>query len=79
MVADVSAAIATGQPLGRADLEIWRRRLTEAARQSRAEEADATLARVAVDQLCSGIDRQVIDLAGLAGVARRQLGAGAAA
>lgn len=73
MVADVSAAIAGAQTLGRAELEIWRRRLSAAAKSATTIETKATVTGAALDDLCAGIDRGIADFAALAAHARARV------
>lgn len=70
LIADVSAAIATNQPLGRADLEIMRRNLNAAAREAGRIERGEASSGMALATLCDGLDRGVADIAGLARHAR---------
>lgn len=76
MVADVSVAITERKAWGRAELEVLRRRLTEAAREMRDAERAGTVTRSVLDDLVAGIDRGVADLSTLSRRARELTPAG---
>lgn len=75
MLADVSAAIAKNKPLGRADLEVMRRRLNASITDLRVQERTAGRAARVADDLIAGISKGTLNLSGLADRARQQLGA----
>lgn len=68
--ADISAAIAGRKTWGRIELEQLRRSLAEVAREARKTERAETRVRNALDEVCTGIDHGIINLAGLAKHAR---------
>jgi len=74
LIADITAAIVERKTFGRAELEVMRRKLTATVSQLRDDERAGVTARMVLTDLVGGIDRQVVDLAGLAGRARRMAG-----
>ena len=75
LVADVPAAIASGKPMGRTELEVMRRTLSAVATEARAEEKAGTLAAMVLRDLFAGIENRAADLSGLAAFQRERLGA----
>lgn len=73
IVADVSAAIAANQPMGRASLEILRRNLTALAEDVRRTDTSQTVAGMVLRDLFDGIEKQTVDLGRLAAHQRHRL------
>lgn len=72
LIADANAAIAGRKAWDRTELEIMRRRLLAACEQAKAEHRGEVTARIVLDDLITGVEKGVANLAGLAQVARRQ-------
>lgn len=73
LVSDLSVAIAEKKTFGRVELERLRRSLTAAASEARDIERAGSAGRLAIENLCEGIETNVLDLAGLATRARAHL------
>jgi hypothetical protein len=70
LIADANASIAGRKAWGRTELEIFRRKLVAACEQAKAEHRGEVTARIALDDLITGVEKGVVNLAGLAQVAR---------
>lgn len=74
IIGDVSAAIAGRKTFGRVELEQLRRQLHTADREFTREHGRTVVQREVIEGLILGIERDVANLAGLAGRARRMAG-----
>jgi len=75
IVADLSAAIAGRKTYGRADLETMRRRLTGAVSELRQDDRAGIVSRLLLEDLCSGVEKGVGDIAGVVRRIRAQVDA----
>lgn len=71
LITTASAAIAARHTWGRTELEIMRRNLIAACEQAKAEHRGDVTARIMLEDLCTGVEKGVANLAGLACAARR--------
>lgn len=74
VIARASTAIAGRENWGRTELEILRRDLIAACDQARAERRAEVVARMALADLCAGVESGVANLVGAADAARRVAG-----
>lgn len=75
LVADVSAAIASGATWGRVDMEKLRRTTSAIAEDARAEQRRLAEGRLSVLNLVDAIDASIVDLPGLSRRTRERLSA----